>query len=145
MPYLLTTGVLGVIYASAAPGDNSQAHARIDDAIRRVLADADPAAHPLWTLHYTQVGDEVSTSDPARMSANTDSRSHSEVGSPPTPTRIPFASPSPHVYTFPAPSLDLAYDDNVLGRVRLVWERIMGEDAGAFLKFEDREEVEEYE
>lgn len=40
---------------------------------------------------------------------------------------------------FPSPSLDLAFDDEILKRVESVWEEVGGE--GEFLRFEDREGV----
>ncbi|ORY18694.1 GDP dissociation inhibitor-domain-containing protein [Clohesyomyces aquaticus] len=36
-------------------------------------------------------------------------------------------------------SMDLAFDDSVLDQVKGLWQEIMGEDAGKFLVFEDRE------
>jgi len=36
-------------------------------------------------------------------------------------------------------SLDLAFDDSVLGSVRKAWEKIMGAEAKDFMMFEDRE------
>ncbi|KAL6710670.1 Rab proteins geranylgeranyltransferase component A [Coniothyrium glycines] len=44
-----------------------------------------------------------------------------------------------HTLRFPPPSLDLAFDDAVLDNVRDVWQRIVGEDSGEFLVFQDRE------
>jgi hypothetical protein len=44
-----------------------------------------------------------------------------------------------HVVQFPPPSMDLAFDDSMLDRVQDVWKKIMGEEAGEFLVFQDRE------
>jgi len=44
-----------------------------------------------------------------------------------------------HVIMFPPMSLDLAFDDSVLGSVRKAWEKIMGAEAKDFMVFEDRE------
>jgi hypothetical protein len=35
--------------------------------------------------------------------------------------------------------MDLAFDDSMLDRVQDVWKKIMGEEAGEFLVFQDRE------
>ncbi|KAF2130879.1 rab geranylgeranyl transferase escort protein-like protein [Dothidotthia symphoricarpi CBS 119687] len=45
-----------------------------------------------------------------------------------------------HVVRFPPPSMDLAFDDIVLDQVKEVWQKITGEDAGEYLKFQDRED-----
>lgn len=44
--------------------------------------------------------------------------------------------------SFPPPSLDLAFDDGVLGVVRSVWGKVMGEEVSdeEFMKFEERNE-----
>jgi len=44
-----------------------------------------------------------------------------------------------HVVRFPPPSMDLAFDDAVLDNVKEVWQKIVGDDAGEFLVFQDRE------
>jgi hypothetical protein len=44
-----------------------------------------------------------------------------------------------HVIRFPPPSMDLAFDDTVLDTVKEVWQKIVGDDAGEFLMFQDRE------
>jgi hypothetical protein len=43
------------------------------------------------------------------------------------------------VLRFPPPSMDLAFDDAVLGHVKEVWQKIMGDEGGEFLSFQDRE------
>jgi hypothetical protein len=35
--------------------------------------------------------------------------------------------------------MDLAFEDAMFDRVKDVWEKIMGDDAGEFLVFQDRE------
>lgn len=40
---------------------------------------------------------------------------------------------------FPSSPLDLAFDDIVLDHVKEVWQKIVGDEAGEFLVFEDRE------
>jgi len=44
-----------------------------------------------------------------------------------------------HVVRFPPPSMDLSFDDAVLDNVKEVWQKIVGDDAGEFLVFQDRE------
>jgi hypothetical protein len=44
-----------------------------------------------------------------------------------------------HVIRFPPPSLDLAFDDTVLENVKEVWQKIVGDEGGEFLVFQDRE------
>ena len=44
---------------------------------------------------------------------------------------------SSRVVVFPPPSLDLAFDDDVLRRVEEVWKMVDGE--GSFMQFEERE------
>jgi Rab proteins geranylgeranyltransferase component A len=54
----------------------------------------------------------------------------------------PFAEDkSGRVLTFPAISLDLAFDDALLDSVKAVWGKIMGEQAdyAEFLRFTERE------
>ncbi|KAF2177181.1 hypothetical protein K469DRAFT_378932 [Zopfia rhizophila CBS 207.26] len=48
-------------------------------------------------------------------------------------------SSSEHVLKFPPSSVDLAFDDSILDQVKSVWQKIMGDDAGEFLVFKDRE------
>jgi hypothetical protein len=44
-----------------------------------------------------------------------------------------------HVVRLPPQSLDLAFDDSTFDHVKRVWEKIMGDEAGEFLVFKDRE------
>ena len=49
-----------------------------------------------------------------------------------------------NILLFPAPSLDLVFDDSILERVKAFWGMIVGEDrgkedGGEFMVFEDRE------
>ncbi|KAF2629534.1 FAD/NAD(P)-binding domain-containing protein [Macroventuria anomochaeta] len=44
-----------------------------------------------------------------------------------------------HILGFPPPSMDLAFDDALLDNVKEVWQKIVGEDGGEFLVFQDRE------
>lgn len=51
------------------------------------------------------------------------------------------ASTDKHVLNFPPTSMDLAFDDSTLEQVREVWQKILGDDVGEFLVFQDREAV----
>lgn len=44
-----------------------------------------------------------------------------------------------HVLSFRPPSFDLAFDDSVLENVKDVWQKVLGDEAGEFLVFQDRE------
>lgn len=48
-------------------------------------------------------------------------------------------SDTDRIVRFPPPSMDLAFDDMVLENVREVWQKIVGDDGGEFLVFQDRE------
>jgi hypothetical protein len=50
----------------------------------------------------------------------------------------PSASSEEHVLRFPPSSLDLVFDGSSLDRVRDVWKKIVGDEAGEFLVFEER-------
>jgi hypothetical protein len=39
----------------------------------------------------------------------------------------------------PPPPPDLAFNDAIFDRVKVIWEKIMGDAAGEFLVFQDRE------
>ena len=39
--------------------------------------------------------------------------------------------------------MDLAFDDSIFDNVREVWKQIMGDGAGEFLVFQDREPVDD--
>jgi Rab proteins geranylgeranyltransferase component A len=45
-----------------------------------------------------------------------------------------------HVLKFSSPSVDLAFDDVLLDHVKAIWQKIVGDEAGEFLVFEDRED-----
>lgn len=48
---------------------------------------------------------------------------------------------SPHVYTFPPSSLDLAFEDETVDMVKQAWMRIVGDevDHDDFMIFDDRD------
>jgi hypothetical protein len=47
------------------------------------------------------------------------------------------------VFSFPAPGLDLSFDDGMLDRVKEVWKAVMGDgvDEDGYLMFAARESV----
>jgi hypothetical protein len=47
------------------------------------------------------------------------------------------------VYSFPAPGLDLSFDDGILDQVKQVWKVVMGDDVDddGYLMFAARESV----
>jgi hypothetical protein len=54
--------------------------------------------------------------------------------------RIQESSLSANILSFPAPSLDLSFDDALIDTVKDVWKMIMGDQApDNFMNFEDRE------
>ena len=44
-----------------------------------------------------------------------------------------------HILRLPPPPMDLAFDDVILDNVKEVWQKIVGDDGGEFLVFQDRE------
>lgn len=77
------------------------------------MVDATPSPTLLWSLQYEH---------------------HPSIA-----TSLLPATDSGNVLKFPPPPSDLAFDDAILGRVKGVWQTIIGDDAGEFLTFEDRE------
>ncbi|KAF7592095.1 Rab proteins geranylgeranyltransferase component A [Aspergillus hancockii] len=109
-----------VIYGSVCiPG--AQGQSLIENAVHRLLqTTADQSAMILWSMRYTQLGLASSDAHPSRLE-----------------------HPLPNTICFPPPSLDLAFDDAIIDRVRDAWKLIMGEEANdhEFMDFEDREGV----
>jgi hypothetical protein len=88
--------------------------ALLQKAVESLLSahDTSPSPTVLWTVEYQQ-----------RSSSGT------EI----------LPSDTDHVVRFPPPSMDLAFDDAILDNVKEVWQKIVGDDAGEFLVFQDRE------
>jgi hypothetical protein len=96
----------------------------IADAIDRLLkSSAGPNARVLWSLRYTQLG-RAARGDTGPANVILD-----------------------NVIRFPAPSLDLAFDDSTIDLVKDAWSVIMGEKASPddFMKFEERENYDDEE
>lgn len=111
----------GVIYGSVG-FSGSQGYGLLETAIDKLLQSVSEArATVLWSLRYTQLGRTSTT--PGGVQA------------------LKTSSPSDSVICFPPPSLDHAFDDELLDIVKEVWKTVMGEDAvdEEFMSFEDRE------
>lgn len=109
-----TDKIAGVLYASTSL-NGKQGFELLDKAVKALLASVDvsPAPTLLWTTQYQQ---------------------HPTSGT----ETLPMGG-NEHVLSFPPPSTDFAFDDVVFDRVRDVWQKIMGDDSGEFLVFQDRE------
>lgn len=105
----------GVVYGSVGlPGRQGQA--LLERAVSQLLRSvAGPMAMVLWSLRYTQLGQDGD---------------------------FQTAEPDPeNIICFPPPSLDLAVDDAMITHVKAAWKAVMGDDAidDEFMNFEDRE------
>ncbi|KAF2648533.1 hypothetical protein K491DRAFT_612584 [Lophiostoma macrostomum CBS 122681] len=103
-----------VLYASIAL-DSDAGFQLLEQAVTALLSAVDVTPQPtiLWSARYIQQGLTGAVVDPTAHGG--------------------------HRVQFPPPSLDLAFDDAVLDHVQEAWRKIMGDDAGEFLVFEDRE------
>lgn len=113
--------ILGVIYGSVGLS-GSQGYVLLETAISRLLQSvSEPNATVLWSLRYTQLGRTGTIPDGVQA--------------------LKCSSPSDSVICFPPPSLDHAFDDELLDIVKEAWKTVMGEDAvdEEFMDFEDRE------
>lgn len=54
-----------------------------------------------------------------------------------------FVVDNERILVFPPPSMDLAFHDTILDNVKNVWQKIVGEDGGEFLVFQDREQYDD--
>lgn len=88
------------------------------NAIDALLASVDvsPTPEVLWSAQYQQ---------------------HASSGSETLP------ADNEQVLVFPPPSMDLAFDDRILVNVKDVWKKIVDEDGGDFLVFQDREQYDD--
>ncbi|KAL4984399.1 GDP dissociation inhibitor [Aspergillus falconensis] len=112
-----------VLYSSVSIA-GPQGQSLIMNAIDRLLQSSmRPEARVLWSLRYTQLG--------------------RAVGGETRPANVV----SDNVIRFPAPSLDLAFDDSTVDLVKDAWSIIVGDEASPdeFMKFEDREKYDDEE
>ncbi|KAE8415900.1 GDP dissociation inhibitor-domain-containing protein [Aspergillus pseudocaelatus] len=113
-----------VIYGSVSHA-GAQGQSLIESAVHRLLqSNAEPDAKVLWSLRYTQLG----------LSSNGANARSSK-----------FEGPSSNILCFPPPSLDLAFDDALIDRVKDAWQLVMGDKANEqdFMNFEDREHADD--
>lgn len=110
--FKLLTNSSGILYASTALNGEAGSHLlqKAIDALLSSVDDSSPSS-VLLSVRYEQ-----------QASSGSDS--------------LPTGA---HVLRFPAPSLDLAFDDTVLENVKEFWQKVVGDDAGEFLVFQDRE------
>ncbi|KAL3472316.1 GDP dissociation inhibitor [Aspergillus californicus] len=112
-----------VLYGSVSIS-GQQGQSLIEGAVERLLqSSAGSDAEVLWSLRYTQLGRPVDGN-----------------------TR-PVNAVSGNVIRFPAPSLDLSFDDSVIDLVKDAWTLVMENDASPeeFMKFTDRESYDDEE
>lgn len=97
-----------------------QGQGLLESAVDKLLQSVEEStAKVLWSLRYTQLG---------RYSDGVDAAQRIE-------------SNPKNAMCLPPPSLDIAFDDDMIGVVKAAWKVVMGDDAvdDVFMKFEDRE------
>ncbi|KAF7717929.1 Uncharacterized protein PECH_002667 [Penicillium ucsense] len=106
-----------VIYGSISIA-GSEGQALLERAVDRLLQAEGPEASALWSLQYTQLG-RLANEGPA----------------------CSLHSHSSHVFSFPPPSLDLAFEDQTVDLVKAAWVHVVGSSVphDEFMIFEDRE------
>lgn len=109
--------ITGIIYGSVAVS-GSEGHTLLERAVDRLLQAEGPQAIALWSMRYNQLG---------RLSNG---------GTP-----LTIQTLSPHVFSFPPPSLDLAFEDETVDMIKQAWVKIVGDEVAHddFMIFEDRE------
>lgn len=117
---------IGVIYGSISiSGQDGQdlCHKAVE-LLLESFADTEDKPTVLWRLCFTQIG-SLDLSDSV--------------------DKIHRSSSSDQVLFFPPPSLDLAFDDEVVESVRAGWKAVRGDDDDDddFMKFEDREDYDD--
>ncbi|KAJ5595561.1 uncharacterized protein N7459_001769 [Penicillium hispanicum] len=106
-----------IIYASVSvPGPEGQT--LLECAVDQLLRAEGPQATVLWSMRYNQLG------------------RFSNDGTQPTINAL-----SPHVYSFPPPNLDLAFEDETVDMVKQAWVKIVGDEASPddFMIFDERQ------
>lgn len=107
----------GIIYGSVAlPGP--EGHQLLECAVDRLLRAEGPQAIVLWSMRYNQMGRLSNDGTPSTLHTH-----------------------SPHVFSFPPSSLDLAFEDEIVDTVKEAWTRIVGDevDHDDFMIFDDRD------
>lgn len=110
--------LLAVIYASIAQSLDKSSTI-LETAVSQLLASTgeEPRASVLWSLTYEQ-----HTASPA--------------------ARVVQNSSCPEILRFEGPALDTVYDEEILNSVREAWKMVTGQEDDDFMKFEDRNNVE---
>lgn len=137
----------GVIHGSTLR-PSEQGIAAIETATKQLIESVDADAQVVWSMRYIQSGplegshafdNEKTTPPPPPPSASASSGRGRGSGMTMT------TGPCERVLSFPAPSVDLAFDDGTIDRVRRAWTAITGGDADEdeFLVFADREGVDD--
>ena len=95
----------------------------LEQAVKSLLrvVDMQPTPTILWSIQYKQ-----------------HSGAAHHLQSPPVSER---SSAGEQILEFSPSSLDLAFDDSMLGEVKELWLKILGDEAGEFMVFEDREGI----
>lgn len=111
-----------VLYTNVALG-GEEGFALLDRAVQSLLhaVDIQPVPAVLWSLRYQQ-------------NYGSAPQFPQTCASPKTPS-----VKDPRVLEFGTASSDLAFDDSMLEEVKSVWQKIMGDEGGDFMVFEDRE------
>jgi hypothetical protein len=118
---------IGVIYGSVSIS-GQEGQGLLQKAVGLLLesfADSGDEPTVLWRLCFTQIG-SLDLTDSV--------------------DKIHRSSTSDQVLFFPPPSLDLAFDDEVVESVRAGWKAVAGDEAhddNDFMKFEDREDYDD--
>jgi len=111
-----------VLYATVGlPGESGVR--LLEKAVESLLSCLKMQPRPtiLWSLRYEQ---------------------HYPSIQPPQNSALPHLWPlDKRILVLPPTSLDLVLDDSVLDQIKGVWQTIMGDEAGEFMKFDDREGV----
>lgn len=115
--HVLMRVVTGIIYGSVAMS-GPEGHAKLERAVDYLLEAEGPQALGLWSMRYTQLGHLSNDKTPATIQTH-----------------------SPHVFSFPPPSLDLAFEDETVDMIKEAWVKIVGDEVAhdEFMIFEDRE------
>lgn len=95
-----------------------EGHSLLEVALDRLIA-AETSSRVLWSLRYTQRG---------RLNNDQSQWPLGEDAS------------SPGAYSFPPPSLDFAFEDDIIDIVKKAWRKVVGCDTdNDFMMFDDRE------
>lgn len=111
-----------VLYASVAL-DSELGFVLLEQAVKSLLqvVDTQPTPTILWSIRYKQHSGAAYHLQPSSVSER--------------------SSAGGQILEFSPSSSDLAFDDSMLGEVKELWLKILGDEAGEFMVFEDREGI----